>query len=419
MKLAKYVTKLMIISAVSVVMLFVLLILVWCIPDRLVLDKQQESLSLFDEDGDVSEYPFTREETGWVWNFTHARGSQLDNGTDYTMILNVISDTSDATVIYKAMDCNDYARYWHGYLLFLRPMMLLFSYMQIRYIYMFVYMMLGVAILMRLNKNFTSCMAYLWAFALCFVNPVVLPFSLQFSSVFFIAMIGILVMDKVYAGCDLEQVGIVFIIIGILTSYFDFFTAPLLTLGLPLLYLMLLNYYKYGDDSLYKNMLTLINASITWTVGYFGCWCMKWIIATPILGRNVIQEGMQSVVRRTVETYHMKTLDYDTGSLRAIGMNLFAILPPGITSADWKWFLGVMILIILVLTIVLIKFHIDKSSMKALIPFLVLCIYPYIWFVVVSQHTSIHFLFTYRIQLISLLGFLIAYSEAIQIHKSA
>lgn len=87
--------------------------------------------------GDIHEYPYEREGID-EWLFTHARGAQLD-GTDYTMILNVVSENPEASVLYKAMDCNNYARYWHGYLLFLRPMMLLFSYMQIRYIYVYLY----------------------------------------------------------------------------------------------------------------------------------------------------------------------------------------------------------------------------------------------------------------------------------------
>lgn len=412
MKLSKYIMKLLLIMAGSITVLFLLLLLAWCIPDQWVIEKQQESLSLFDEQGDVSEYPFVRERRGWIWTFSHARGAQLDNGTDYTMILNVISDSPNASVAYKAMDCNDYARYWHGYLIFLRPMMLLFSYMQIRYIYMFIYILCGTMVMLRLYRNFGSRMTYLWAVALCFVNPVVLPFSLQFSSVFFLMMAGLLVINRIYRGYDLQRMGILFLLLGILTSYFDFLTAPLLTLGIPMIYLMLLHLYQYGEDSAHKNLMTLFTSSVTWGAGYFVCWGMKWIIASPILGRNVISEGISSMVYRTVSTYH-SSMGYDTGRFRAIAMNLFAILPPGITGSDWSWFCVVVLVIGLVLAGIFIRFHVAKKKLLSCIPFLLVAVYPFAWFVLLSQHTSIHFFFTYRILLMTLLGFFIAYGKAI------
>lgn len=410
----KYLVKLVVVFLGGIAILFVALTLVFCIPDEWVVDKQQESLSLFDENGAEDEWPFIRESEGWIWIFTHARGAQLDNATDYTMILNVIPGSADASVFYKAMDCNDYARYWHGYLIFLRPLMLVFSYMQIRYIYMFAYMLLGVAILLRINKNFGKRMVYLWTFCICFIYPVILPFSLQFSSVFFITMASILVEDRLYKGYNLQQSGLLFLVIGMLTSYIDFFTAPLLTLGVPLIYFMLLNDKKYGQDSFRKNMWSLVVSSVAWGFGYFGCWGMKWLIASPILGRNVIEEAMSSMIYRTVKTYHTQA-GYDTGSLRAIAMNIFAILPPGITSADWKWFFGIILIVVLVLLVIFVKFHVGRQELKAIIPFLAVAVYPYIWFTVIAQHTSIHYIFTYRIELMTFLSVFIAYGKSIRI----
>ena len=417
MEAMKYLAKLCVVFVGGIAAFFIVLVLVWCIPDEWVTDKQQESLSLFDENGREDEWPFTREADGWAWIFTHARGSQLDNATDYTMIRNVVSDASSGkSVFYKAMDCNDYARYWHGYLIFLRPMMLVFSYMQIRYIYMFIYMMLGIAVMLRINKNFGNRMVYLWAFCSCFIYPVILPFSLQFSSVFFIMMAAILMVDHLYKGYNPQQTGIFFLVLGMMTSYFDFFTAPLLTLGVPLIYLMLLQCSQYWRESLRKNIVSLAITSITWGGGYFGCWGMKWILAGPILKRNVIQDGISAMVRRTVTTYHT-SVGFDTGSLRAIAMNLFAILPPGITGADWKWFFAVILIAAIVLLTIFVKFHADKQDLKAAIPFVIVAFYPFIWFAVVSQHTSIHYVFTYRIELITLLGGGIAYAKSIQMHR--
>lgn len=59
-------------------------------------------------------------------------------------------------------------------------------------------------------------------------------------------------------------------IVGMITSYVDFLTAPLLTLGIPLVYLMLLQFREYREESYKKNLLTMLTASGLWGVGYLG-----------------------------------------------------------------------------------------------------------------------------------------------------
>ena len=418
MKVLRYLAKPAVVFAAGIAVLFLAMVLVWCIPDEWVAGRQRESLALFDENGNEQEWPFAREGDGWEWIFTHARGAQLDNGTDRTMILNVTSDASGegVSVFYKAMDCNDYARYWHGYLLFLRPMMLFLSYMQIRYLYMFLYMLLGAAVMLRINRNFGNRMTYLWVFCCCFIYPVILPFSLQYSSVFFIMMGAVLAADRVYESGDPQRTGIFFMILGMLTSYFDFLTAPLLTLGVPLLYLLLLRLERCGSESFGRNMADMALGTAMWGGAYFGCWAMKWILAGPILRRNVIQDGLSSAVNRTVTAYHTST-GYDTGSLRAIAMNLFAILPPGITGAHWKGILCAALFLALILLAVFVRFHAGRRELKAALPFAVVACYPFVWFAAVSQHTGIHYVFTYRMELITLLGAAIAYVKSIRIRR--
>lgn len=417
MEILKYLGKLFTIFVGFIAIFFIAMVLIWCIPDEWVMERQQESLSLFDQSGNEHEWPFSREGHGWEWIFTHARGSQLDNGTDYLMILNAtIERGGEVSAIYQAMDCNGCARYWHGYFAFLRPLLIFFSYMQIRYIYMFVFILLGMAIMLCIYQHFGCRMAYLWAICSCFIYPVVLPFSMQFSTVFFIMMAAILVIERIYKKISLQGIGMLFLILGMLTSFFDYLTAPVLTLGVPIIYLMLCNCNRLAEMSFGTNMRGLMLASVTWIAGYFGSWGMKWLIASPILKRNVIEEGLSQAAYRTYKPYQTKT-GYTAGSFRAILMNLFAILPPGITSADWKWFFCFLSVIILILAVILFKFHAGKRKLKSTIPFVIVAFYPFAWYSVLAQHTSIHYMFTYRMLLITLLGFSIAYGKAIQMHR--
>lgn len=417
--LAVYLAKLAGIFVGCIALFFILMVLIWCIPDEWVSENQAESLAVFDEDGDIHEYPFTREELKWAWVFSHTRGAQVDNREEYGMILNVMSDTPEASVFYKAMSCNDYARYWHGYLAYLRPMMVLFSYLQIRYIIMFAYLLLGVAVVLRLQKNFGNGMVYLWTLCFCCIYPIVLPFSMSYSAVFFILAAGILIIDRAYShkkNLSTEKSGALFLIMGMLTSFIDVQTAPFLSLGLPLIYLMLLEHTGDGN-SLRRNMWNLVNASVTWGFGYAGCWSMKWVLASPIVGYNVVLEGIANAQRR-IDAEGGATGERALESVKAVAMNLFAMLPPGITSEDWKWFFCVVFLILAILVVLFVKFHVDKENLKSLLPFLIVAVYPYVWYVVLANQTSVHYIFTYRLQLITLLGISIAYSKAVRIRRT-
>lgn len=234
-------------------------------------------------------------------------------------------------------------------------------------------------------------------------------------------MAAILIIDRAYLhkkNFSVEKRGVLFLILGMLTSYVDMQTAPFVTLGVPLIYLMLLEHARFGKDSLRHNMWNLINVSMTWAFGYAGCWSMKWVVASPILKYNVVQEGVANGLRR-VAANGSAAGERALESVRAVALNLFALLPPGVTSEDWKWFLCIIFLILVVLIVLFVKFHVDKDNLKPLFPFLIVAVYPYVWYVVLANQSRVHYIFTHRMQLLTLLGISIAYSKAVQIRRTS
>ena len=65
-----------------------------------------------------------------------------------------------------------------------------------------------------------------------------------------------------------------FLIVGILTSYFDFLTYPVVTLGIPLCC-----YFLLESDRLWNNIKRLTGFSVSWAIGYAGMCAAKWVIA--------------------------------------------------------------------------------------------------------------------------------------------
>ena len=394
-----YIGKILVVMLSMIILFFCLQVLAFCIPQRLMKEEAIESSEVLDEEG-----------RGWEYIFSYARGAQLDTKTDDIMIERAVRNP-DKSVLYNAMDCNGYPRYWHGYLAFLKPLMIFLSYSQIRYLYMILYIVLFTAIVITLSRRIDVRASYTWTISLVMVYFIILPFSLQYSSVFFLMLVAMLWLDKIYQGYNWKKMGIFFLVIGMITSYVDFLTAPLITLGMPLVYLLLLQQKEYGEHSYKKNMCSVFANSFLWGIGYLGNWAAKWMLASIVLGRNIITEGLSQGISR------VGGVEDQTSKLGAIAYNLFAIIPPEIEGKDLKWFVLWGTIALIVLGAVFWKRHAQSSVIKSQIPLLIVAVYPYIWYVIMSNHSQIHYIFTYRMQMITVWAGLMLYMQSIVWNK--
>ena len=65
-----------------------------------------------------------------------------------------------------------------------------------------------------------------------------------------------------------------------------------------------------------------------------------------------------------------------------------------------------MVLLLIVMILILVKKLKDKKTIAACLPIGLVALYPYIWYLVMSNHSQIHFWYTYRAQLVTLFGIL-------------
>ena len=122
-----------------------LLFLVFCIPNAALQHNADGAWEIFKSEGI---------EHSDIKYITHFFGSKLIADSD--MMRAVVANDESLTPIERAMDINGYARYWHGYLLILRPLLVFFSYGQFRYIMFTAFTILIYLIISRLNKEFNS-----------------------------------------------------------------------------------------------------------------------------------------------------------------------------------------------------------------------------------------------------------------------
>lgn len=182
-----------------------------------------------------------------------------------------------------------------------------------------------------------------------------------------------------------------FTLIGILTAYFDFLTYPLVSYGIPMiLYLLLLNQLNQLSKKsicIYKIMAN----GIGWSIGYGGMYIGKWLISWILTGYNTWADATMEAANR------MSMQKIDSGTItniplwKVITNNFNVILHDPIF---------VILMIILITSIVSIyKSSLEASSYQHTylqFALAIISVTPFIWYIVLSNHSYIHCWFTYR-----------------------
>ncbi len=316
----------------------------------------------------------------------------LDNYTDSYMINKAYVEDS-TNPIYDAMYAENYARYWHGYQVVLRPLMTVFSYQQIRYINSFLLLGLMSLLIAKLYKVSGLKIALPLFLGLSACYFIIIPASLQFSSVFYIATIaGILIVNKRNTTKQFD-LNIFFFVVGSITNFVDYLTVPMITLGIPLLIYLGL---KANADE-HFTFKEIFFYSLSWILGYAFTWIAKWAIGSLVLQRNIFLEAFEAVLFRTGSdlTYRFEAI--------LTNFNLM-FLNQG-NKIGLVWMLAIAVLLIMLI----IKHHDIKANLKLLL----VAFYPYVWYFVLSNHSMIHCWFTYRLQLVTIFSIFVFFGFTI------
>ncbi len=289
--------------------------------------------------------------------------------------LNQVGDLND-TVNNDTIESFEYARYWHGYLIFLRPMLILFNITQIRHIFLCVFAILAIALLYKLYKNTNLSIAIIFLCGLLMCDYFYIGISLQNTPVFLIAIISsIILLSK-----DIKDKYMFFLIIGALTSFFDLLSVPILTLSIPLLVYVLLQ----KNINLKETLLNLFKYCIMWAIGYFGVFAIKWVLVDLLYNRDLIKTSLKQFLYRS----NNDSVKFNFDIMYLLNV-IYVIIP---------LFISVITTIILTF-IKLIKCKSLKNlkfNYKAILLYLFVSLVVVLWILVMKEHYLQHKFFTYR-----------------------
>lgn len=279
-----------------------------------------------------------------------------------------------------------YIQYWMGFRAIMRIVLSFLNYFQIRRYLAAVFFLLFVAVICSLGKNCNLHVAFLFAISIVLVRPHVIVNSLQYSCCFLIMFIAMLLVPKIYRNPQMEQ--LYFMEIGIITMYFDFYTVPLITMGYPLIYLILMDF----DNCRCNSYVRVFRNMISWFMGYGLMWLSKLTLTSILTSIDGLGIGFGSFLRRI-------------GINKAPGYEEFYSVPLAFKRLKEVLLIdssGETVLVICILLILLgiiysfVQHKYDKASAVRAFPIFLLAVTPFAWFVITAQPIVIHYFFQYR-----------------------
>ena len=281
-------------------------------------------------------------------------------------------------------------RYWHGYLIIYRPLIILFNISQLRTFLLVTFIILFTILIYLIYKKFDIYKAIIYASTLLFTNYFSVHYSLESTPVFLIMMISSIVLllrlDKI------KNFSLFIFIVGCLTSIFDYLTVPLITLGIPCS-IYLLKLLKEKKDWKYYFKFIIIN-SIIWLIGFICAWFFKWILYDLTISgtKSMIEIGITQClfrVQRISNTVYLGVSVWDRLLDFVINMPLYIV--------------GTLLLVIILRKF---KYSINVKN-KSIYSLLLIALMPIVWYLVLANHTIIHFHFVHRHILLFMLGILL------------
>ncbi len=334
---------------------------------------------------------------------------QLDNYTDALMLMTAACDY-EGPLVQRALLCMhadtgagpyfslypiyggeqerpavqyvDYARYWHGYLAWLKPLLCVFRYDQIRIVYRAVQLLLGTGIVFLMFRRGLGRYLLPWLLSILLLSPSLIFQSLQFSSVNMIMLAAMLLL-LFFANWFKKgfRLPLFFACIGCATSYVDLLTAPLMTLGFPLALQLCL----CGQSCARISARKFLTLCLCWAVGYGGMWAGKWMLTALLVSPSIFLNAISAI------KMHSPLLNESgAGSSYAdvLARNLHYI-------KDSPLLYAVFVLDALYLALALLRRPSGNAVRNAAL-FLAAALLPFGWYLFTGNHSYIHSFFTYR-----------------------
>ncbi len=365
---------------------------VYSFPDSLIEENVHAAVAVLREEGNM--------EGGYATYFWHNGYGITDNLTDKEIYSGLLR--GDRSVADAAMR-TDYARYWHGYALILRPLMTVFSIINVRFANMMIMFGLFMACCWQCRQKLGSWTAFAFGAGLLSSFILIAPFCQQYCPVYLLTLAGCYVFLRFWDRLR-EHLPELFLTIGSLVCFFDFLTFPVLALGYPLLICLLVQ-SREGQSTgrMWRDLFVL---SAVWMAGYALTWMSKALVGSLLTDQNVLEDILTNVAFRLNGDYANGREVTAWIAIRECLITYFM----GSNIAFW-------LLCIMAYGLRALFGRMAVRGWVRLLPVLAVAVYPFVWYCVLQNHVRMHFWMTYRMLAVSffaVMAYLAAVKDAFQ-----
>lgn len=389
---------------VSILTGFVLLSLAYCLPTGKMRQNVADSAEQVSSEGGYFQ---------WAKGYKNA---QADTYTDASLILNaiypgsghILQDAMNAPRILYGEDNNEqsvvflatgkegethevfYGRYWHGSLIFLKPMLLLFDLADIRMISMILQMgLLFLVIVGMVKREMVKPLIGLFL-SVILLNPVSMIMCFCFSAEYILMLAFTAYMlfhhEKL---CEGWRYYFFFLINGIFFVYFNELSFPMIGFGIPMTVYLLLS-----EETAMEKVKKEFTYGVMWLLGYGTMWVGKWILSWMITGFNYFAEAMEQAKRYTSDHATWEVENPSIWDRLLKNMNVY-----------FKWpYLLLVISLLLLIAFYLIRGYknISRDNIVQMLPYFLMTLFPpAIWIILGNGYSYVHYWFTHRLIAIS------------------
>lgn len=375
----------------SIIVGFFLLVAVYCLPIEIIQEHAKTAVLTFEKEGP---------QPSVIEGFN---SSKLDFFTD-SLMLNHATYMGDESPLLQAALVNrysengketvqsnldylkngykeglvktSYGRYWHGYLLILKPLLMIANYSTIRVLNFFTQLSILIFVAFKIVNSKLKRFLPAFFIMVFFSMPLSQWQCLQFSSVYYISMLGVIaVLTPRLKGVGPE----IFLLLGVLTSYFDLLTTPLLTLSIPLAFAILIE--QEESNSLKITLKSFFVFCVCWGLGYGLMWGSKWLISSCLTGKDFVANAVTTAEYWT-DTEKLLYSDVLKANFGAYTNKVFIAIIVVFTI----YYLGKMI----------INHDLNKRTLEKCVPFLLMMLFPFVWYYLLESHSFIHWWMVFR-----------------------
>ncbi|MCR4691586.1 MAG: hypothetical protein K5739_09605 [Lachnospiraceae bacterium] len=288
----------------------------------------------------------------------------------------------------------EYVRYWHGSAGIVRILHLFLNIRGIYRLHGFLLALLTIVLitLLALKKMYAEAVSFI--IGLIVINVWFVPLSLEYYWTFLCMLTTSILVIVLLAKRKKEWLSFLFFITGIITAYLDFFSTETITLTIPLL---LAYRYEWKEGRRNDGFRHFVFISLNWGIGYVGMWISKWILASCIIGENVLPYISGHINERIGRDF--SGLSFFSLLFGSIRNNLSCLFPWGYGAPG---IVGGITTLIIALYIGFV-YRQDKKYVENKGIYLAIAAIPYVRYFVLYNHSFLHYFFTYRAQIATIM----------------